>query len=775
MTQLCIPPLVPIERVGRSGRQLRGDAGKRIATYRLLGLGAMLLLAIAGAPPASAQTLSEAVAAYKRGDYATANRWFRRLAEQGVARAQAALGLMYENGRGVRRNDAEAVRWYRRAAEQGFAAAQSALGVMYAKGRGVPQSDKEAVRWFRRAAEGGDALAQGILGKFYENGVGVPRDPVRAYKWYRLAASSTNAKVRRGAAANLRRLGQRLTPAQRARAQRLARQWRPRKPTARTTRPRARAERPPAGTSASLAFRNAVRAHARGNHAAAYRGFRRLAEQGFAAAQFNLGLMYSSGKGVPQDHAEAAKWYRRASDQGNAGAQNMLGFLYGRGLGVRKNNAAAARLYRRAAEQGHARAQFNLGTMYRRGHGVAKNPVKAARWYRRAAEQGVVQAQNNLGFMYETGSGVPRDRVAALKWYTIAAARFSDSNDRSFAARNRGRVAARLTAAQRARAQRLARQWRPRKETARRSRPGHGGSGTRGGIAETRRRVANVQRLLAELGYDPGPADGVMGPRTRAAIRAFQTTVGLPADGRLSNGLAAAFVVAIRAVRATRKASAGVGPQRRGMRKASTGSGFRVSRQGLILTNAHVVRGCAEVRVAPAPNVPSRRVAVSARNDPADLALLRGRAGRPSAAFRLGRGVRPAARVLVAGYPLHDLLSAGVNVSTGNVAALAGPGDDHRLIQITAPIQKGNSGGPVLDSAGNVVGVVVSKLNALKVARATGDIPQNVNFAVSAGTARAFLDAEGVAYSTAPSDKPRAPEDVAAAARKFTVLVECWK
>ena len=342
----------------------------RFAALRLLGLAAMFLLGVAWTPPSSAQTLNESIAAYKRGDYATAYRGLRRLAGQGVARAQAALGLMYQNGRGVRRDDAEAVRWYRRAAEQGLAAAQSALGVMYAKGRGVPQSDAEAVRWFRRAAEGGDALAQGIFGRFYENGVGVPRDPVRAYKWYRLAASSADAKVRRSAAANMRRLGRRLTPAQLARGQRLARAWRPRKPTARTTRPRA--ERPPDRTSASSAFKDAVRAHARGNHAAAYRGFRRLAEQGYAAAQFNLGMMYSGGKGVPQDHAEAAKWYRRAARQGNAGAQNMLGFVYGRGRGVRKDYAAAARWHRRAAKQGHAAAQFNLGTMYRRGHGVAK-------------------------------------------------------------------------------------------------------------------------------------------------------------------------------------------------------------------------------------------------------------------------------------------------------------------------------------------------------------------------------------------------------------------
>ena len=81
----------------------------------------------------------------------------------------------------------------------------------------------------------------------------------------------------------------------------------------------------------------------------------------------------------------------------------------------------------------------------------------------------------------------------------------------------------------------------------------------------------------------------------------------------------------------------------------------------------------------------------------------------------------------------------------------------------------------MLDAAGNVVGVVVAKLDAIRIARSTGDIPQNVNFAISAGATRAFLDAEDVPYETAPSDKAMEPVEVAAAARKFTVLVECWK
>ncbi len=130
---------------------------------------------------------------------------------------------------------------------------------------------------------------------------------------------------------------------------------------------------------------------------------------------------------------------------------------------------------------------------------------------------------------------------------------------------------------------------------------------------------------------------------------------------------------------------------------------------------------------------------------------------------------------MVIGYPLRGVLASEANVTAGTVSALAGPADDRRFIQITAPVQPGNSGGPVLDLAGHVVGVVVAKLNATRIARATGDIPQNVNFAISAGTARAFLDAQSVPYETAPSTNELKPADIAAKARRFTVPVECWK
>ena len=111
---------------------------------------------------------------------------------------------------------------------------------------------------------------------------------------------------------------------------------------------------------------------------------RTRANAGDADAQFNLGLMYDNGRGVPQDDGEAVAWYRQA------------------------------------AEQGHASAQFNLGVAYRDGQGVPQDDVEAERWWRKAAMQGDAEAQFNLGLAYENGFGVPKDGVEAYKWFTLA-------------------------------------------------------------------------------------------------------------------------------------------------------------------------------------------------------------------------------------------------------------------------------------------------------------------------------------------------------------------
>ena len=202
-----------------------------------------------------------------------------------------------------------------------------------------------------------------------------------------------------------------------------------------------------------------------------------------------------------------------------------------------------------------------------------------------------------------------------------------------------------------------------------------------------------------------------------------------------------------------------------------TGSGFVVSAEGHVVTNNHVVEGCREVRVAN-----SSKVTRLATDTLVDLALLKIKTNQSNrATLRGGRGVRVGEDIIVAGYPLQGLLASDVSVTKGILSSLAGPGDDRRIIQITAPVQMGNSGGPVLDNSGNVVGVVVGRLDALKMAILTGALPQNVNFAISEGTVRAFLDAHDVPYKTAPSKTPMSGADIAAKAKTFTVLVECWK
>jgi S1-C subfamily serine protease len=199
----------------------------------------------------------------------------------------------------------------------------------------------------------------------------------------------------------------------------------------------------------------------------------------------------------------------------------------------------------------------------------------------------------------------------------------------------------------------------------------------------------------------------------------------------------------------------------------SSGTAFGLSKNQFI-TNAHVVEGCSAVKVGGLASIVQ---AIDARSD---LALLNVPNYGDIAKLRAGR-LRQGDAVTVVGYPLNGILATGAQVTAGNVSALAGMGNDSRFIQISAPVQPGNSGGPLVDSSGNVVGVVVSKLNALKMASITGDIPQNVNFAISPLVLQAFLEANSVDYLTTPSTKNLSTADVADVAKKYTSLVECYK
>jgi uncharacterized protein len=429
--------------------------------------------------------------------------------------------------------------------------------------------------------------------------------------------------------------------------------------------------------------------------------------------------------------------------------------------------------------------------MYYEGKGLSQNYSEAARWLRRAANQGFGMAQGLLGLMYAFAQGVPQDFVQAYMWLNLAAARLPQGEDRSQTVELRDRVATQLSPAQRARAREMALNWRPESQPVPQvASPPR--ALTDEEVLGKSAALQDVQAKLAALAYDPGPADGVMGPKTRAAIRAFEADAGLPVDGQVSDQLIAALTNAGAIGRSAAAHTAAADPGSEGTgakpwerygkqrRLESTGTGFAVSEDGQIVTNHHVVADCAEVRIRPAGQ-DAMAGAVVARDAGNDLALLKAPVRLPVAAIREDRGIRAGDSVVAVGFPLPGLLASEANVTTGTVSALAGIGNDTRFLQMTVPVQPGNSGGPLLDLEGRVVGVVVGALDALKVASVTGDIPQNVNFAIKAGVVRSFLDASGVGAAhhelLAEPAYPiqLSPAAVAAEAKAFTVLVECWK
>jgi S1-C subfamily serine protease len=214
-----------------------------------------------------------------------------------------------------------------------------------------------------------------------------------------------------------------------------------------------------------------------------------------------------------------------------------------------------------------------------------------------------------------------------------------------------------------------------------------------------------------------------------------------------------------------------------------TGTGFVVDTAGAVVTNYHVVQGCGAVSFLLIGSS-STDATVMASDPVNDLALLKLRDhAKIASVFQDPEKLRPGDDIIVFGYPLVGQLASAGNLTRGSVTALSGLRDDARYFQMSAPIQLGNSGGPVLNQAGRVTGVVTYKLNAARELKTTGDISQNVNFALKNSVLRAFLDSNNVKYSisntvtSTAANAAAAPSaaDVGGEASKFTGIVGCYK
>jgi hypothetical protein len=200
-----------------------------------------------------------------------------------------------------------------------------------------------------------------------------------------------------------------------------------------------------------------------------------------------------------------------------------------------------------------------------------------------------------------------------------------------------------------------------------------------------------------------------------------------------------------------------------------SGTGFAVGDGSSVITNFHVVEGCKNVRIVNVGN------GLIEKADPGnDIAIIRSaRSINRPLRFRMGDTLKPGEDIIVIGFPLRGLLSSAPTVTTGIVSSLAGLRGDRTRFQISAPVQPGNSGGPVLDRAGNVVGMVVSKLNVLRIARMTGDIPQNVNFAIPASIITSVLAANSVQYQVGSLDSGKSTAEIVSDASPGIVALEC--
>ena len=204
-----------------------------------------------------------------------------------------------------------------------------------------------------------------------------------------------------------------------------------------------------------------------------------------------------------------------------------------------------------------------------------------------------------------------------------------------------------------------------------------------------------------------------------------------------------------------------------------TGTGFVVSSSGHIVTNNHVIGECVGDVHGNLVGEATTKLRVVSTDQTNDLALLQAAGTFKDIATIRATAVHSGDPIIVIGFPFHGLLTSDFTVTTGIISSLAGLLNDTRFLQISAPVQPGNSGGPLLDTRGTIVGVVAEKLNALRVAKATGDIPENINFAIKTGALRDFLDNSVVPYRTSEPPSEMKTAEIATAARAYTMLITC--
>ncbi|MGN6291303.1 MAG: tetratricopeptide repeat protein [Chitinophagaceae bacterium] len=386
------------------------------------------------------------------GKYVEAMQHYQKAAALGNLWAQNNIGVLYENGNGVKQSHTEALKWYSKAAGSGLALAQRNLGDLYESGNGVKQSYTEAVKWYQKAAEQGDDEAQYRLGSIYTGryayagSPGFTADFTEAVKWYQKAAEQENTDAM-NALAGLYEFGngvqqdyQKAVNLHKKAALQghissqielgyiYAKGWDEAHPfvpvnTMADSLSRQEASQytdTTASVSVDSAFSGNVVTGVPRNYTEAMKWYRMAADQGAYAAMIDIGAMYTYGMGVPMDTSIAADWYKKAVETGSIDAMALIARYYLIGYyGDKPNYPEAVKWYRKLESENYWPALVNLGWMYNKGLGVTKDSIMTNRYYKKAAEQGGTDAMMEIANNYNSGN--PPDYINAFKWTLQAA------------------------------------------------------------------------------------------------------------------------------------------------------------------------------------------------------------------------------------------------------------------------------------------------------------------------------------------------------------------
>jgi len=663
------------------------------------------------------------------------------------------LGKIHLHGKGVDKNYDKAKAYFERAEATGDANSQFELAHMHEYGKGTPVSLPRALYYYEKSAEQGDADAQYKLdlltGKVdkkdwhadfetaldYTYGYTVDVDFDKAIEYYQKAAD-------KGSAVSLYNIGFIVSLTSKTKQSKLELEYYKKAAElgniyAQTTLSDHYAIGIGVNVDKEKSFYWEMQAALNGNLSSiksvaysyysgvgtsknydeAIKWYQKAIDMGDDESIHDIAAMYENGEGFDKDTDKAIELYTKAADMGYAESQNTLSGYYFKGIYVKKDYQKSYDLALKAEKQGVADAQNKLGIFYQTGKNVVEiNAEKALSYYEKAAEQGYAKAQHNLGTMYFNGIGVKKDKSKA---FTL----FKKSADMGHAdAQHQVGVFYDFGIGDVQKDVNEAIKW--------------------------YKKAADQDFKKAEIAlgrvYYFGDKDSNIQKNYKKSADYYYTAAKNNKDDSEKNAIA--------------------------LKVTSSGSGFFVT-PNHIVTNNHVTEGCDKLEVKNKDYKSSAKLLDT--DSTTDLSILV--TGKPNNSFLYLRNRKPVVtgeQSIALGYPFSSTLGSELKVTSGNIAALTGFKNNIAELQLTSPVQPGNSGGPLLDDNGNVIGVIVSRLETSS--EITGSRPaQNVNFAIKSNMAKIFMDLNMVDYQVRKSNGAKEISQIVTEAKEATVQVIC--